>query len=613
MKTSKSIRLIQIFKVAVACSALRFAALPPPCLRADDAPPAASETSNHEIHSDEIATLIRDLGAKDYFTRQRASERLQEIGAAAFDALAAAMLDPDLEISTRATHLLRQIKIDFAREDDDPEVQKRLQNYARLDENNRQNRIALLGELPLETALPALLRLARYEASLRLAKQAAMAIIDEPLYLDDEREPRRTAILAGLGDTQRPAAQWLRAYAASLPGGQAAAAAASGEFQRFIERERLALVNNPTITSGSILASLLRLQARLLHEAERPDELADVALALVEVTPATQEDLVRLFAWLKEHRAWDAVTAARDRFADAINADGIVLYALADARRVQGDVKAAVEIAASATALPGDDPRERLRLAFYLREYGLLDAAEKEFGEVIRQAPLNHLFSLQARWLLAEMLHDGGRHKDAAHTLADAVAGMEKNVADGQAHNNAERDPAEVRARMNYFYSEHYAGEGPEASADQRLEYLEKAVEADPTDADALIGLYRLASQPEERRRKTKRLIDDAAEKFRRQMADDANDPSPCNQLAWLVGNTEGDFQEAIRASQKSLRLRPGTAAYLDTLARCYFAAGDLKNAVRHQRMAIEREPHSRQMKRQLEVFEQAAEEASKQ
>jgi tetratricopeptide (TPR) repeat protein len=95
---------------------------------------------------------------------------------------------------------------------------------------------------------------------------------------------------------------------------------------------------------------------------------------------------------------------------------------------------------------------------------------------------------------------------------------------------------------------------------------------------------------------------------FRKQIAKEPTDANSYNQLAWLVGNTEGNYQEALECSLKSLELRPNTAAYLDTLGRCYYAAKDYHNALKHQRMAVERDPHSKQMRRQLALFEKAVE-----
>ena len=80
------------------------------------------------------------------------------------------------------------------------------------------------------------------------------------------------------------------------------------------------------------------------------------------------------------------------------------------------------------------------------------------------------------------------------------------------------------------------------------------------------------------------------------------------NQLAWLVANTEGNLDEALKDSQKSLEiLREGndrdTGGYDDTLGRVYFAKGDYQNAVTYQTKAAELEPHSGLIRRQLELF----------
>ena len=85
------------------------------------------------------------------------------------------------------------------------------------------------------------------------------------------------------------------------------------------------------------------------------------------------------------------------------------------------------------------------------------------------------------------------------------------------------------------------------------------------------------------------------------------------NQLAWLVANTRGDFDEAVRCSHRSLELRPGSAGYLDTLAHCYYAKRDYKNAVKHQLEAVQGEPHSAQMQRQLKLFQKSLQEQAPQ
>ncbi len=108
-------------------------------------------------------------------------------------------------------------------------------------------------------------------------------------------------------------------------------------------------------------------------------------------------------------------------------------------------------------------------------------------------------------------------------------------------------------------------------------------------------------------------MIRAATEEFRNQIQQSPDNATPYNQLAWLVGNTEGDYQEALRCSQKSIELRPNVAGYLDTLGRCYFSVGDFSNAVKYQLQAIELDPHSGQMNRQLVVFREALAKAESQ
>jgi tetratricopeptide (TPR) repeat protein len=84
------------------------------------------------------------------------------------------------------------------------------------------------------------------------------------------------------------------------------------------------------------------------------------------------------------------------------------------------------------------------------------------------------------------------------------------------------------------------------------------------------------------------------------------------NEYAWLVGNTEGNLAQALEYSHKSLELWPNYGVYLDTLAHCYFARGDYAEAVRYQRQAVAADPHSGQIARALQRFEQAWEESKK-
>jgi hypothetical protein len=69
------------------------------------------------------------------------------------------------------------------------------------------------------------------------------------------------------------------------------------------------------------------------------------------------------------------------------------------------------------------------------------------------------------------------------------------------------------------------------------------------------------------------------------------------------VANTEGDLAKATRYSRLSLESSFDSASYLDTLAHCQAAGGDLARAVRTQWLAVRQEPHSLLVRRNYERF----------
>ena len=125
-----------------------------------------------------------------------------------------------------------------------------------------------------------------------------------------------------------------------------------------------------------------------------------------------------------------------------------------------------------------------------------------------------------------------------------------------------------------------------------------------------LIAMYRFPEEDAKWKDSVRERLRQLTQKFQQQIDEDPTDPSPYNQWAWLVSNTEGDFQKAIRYSHRSLELNTkgesGEASFLDTLGRCYFAAGDFENAVKYERMAVAKIDYMQVMQRQLALFEKA-------
>ena len=75
------------------------------------------------------------------------------------------------------------------------------------------------------------------------------------------------------------------------------------------------------------------------------------------------------------------------------------------------------------------------------------------------------------------------------------------------------------------------------------------------------------------------------------------------NWAAWLLANTEGDYQTALTLVEAALKIEPDDIAILDTLAHVYFLGGRIDEAVRVQEQVVRFAPEAVVFQRALERF----------
>lgn len=572
---------------------------------------AVSDEAPADEPSKRVAELIAQLGDDDFFARERAQQELAEIGFEAFDALSdAADYNDDIEIRLRAGYLVRMMRLSTVVESDPPEVKAILSEYENRGEAERTVLIKQVAALPEDKCLAVLCRMVRFERSTVLSKFAAAAVIGQKWPAGSEAAERRSeTIRRGIGQSGRTAAAWLKWYIE----GQKDAAGAIDEWQKLVAAEEHRSTESPHQTRPEIVAALWREQAVLLRKAGREKESDEILLRLVdrEESSISADSLEDLLRWLVEQKAFRVVDRLAEKFSERFQAEPVLLYALADARQAEGKSDLVRETVARALALDGDNEgyKQHYRVATELMRRHHWRWAEGEFRRVIELAPKDIDFSIEARFRLGEILHDRGDDAEAAKAMESAVADMDKNLEEGHESNNPRREREAMRARMHYFFASSLTK--PE-ERNERIRRLLDAVSEDPTDADALIAIYRTENLDPPLVEQNRRQIRAAADKFRQQMHEQADSPTPYNQFAWLIANTEGDYHEALRYSEKSLELVRAEPAYagseasfLDTLGRCHYAVGDLENAIKAQSKAVELDPESGLMTKQLEFFRQ--------
>jgi len=601
----------------ISCFCLLLAAACASPVRSNDAAKEAATSTQPEQTHDQVANLIRELGAGDYASRENAQAKLRRMGLDVFDQLYEALTSDDIEIALRARYVLYGLNVRWAQDGDPLRVKELLRFYGEKSEEERRSLVDQLAKLPENQGLAALCRIARFETSNLLSKHAALSVM--------QRKPNAGAtaiasvsqsITASLGTSRREAAHWLRVYVSTLTD----PLAGLQQWARITDKEEQTLHNTPDRSSPELVRDLLRWRADLLDRLGREEERLAVILKTIDLLDGTRQQLLDAVDWLLERRAWSTIEEVAKRFPERFQESTVLLYRLAETQSQSGRHEEAERTADQALKSNQDNHHEHLLAAYSLQERGRFEWSDREYRFVVGHFPPSSQEGLQARIMFSEMLHDLLREKEAGEALRDAVVAMEKDENVRYLVARLGREPGSIPSRMHYFLAEHARLSG---DLKQHVEHLKTAIGHDATDADVLIAIYRASEKDPVWRKETLELIRQAASQFRdeaveyeRQAAEAPTEDiramyhrelaTAHNQLAWLVSNTEGDYDEALRASQRSLELRPETAGYIDTLARCFYAKGDYKNAVLHQSHAVELDPHSAQIRRQLEFFRQA-------
>jgi tetratricopeptide (TPR) repeat protein len=563
--------------------------------------PAAEETKPNAT-PERIAALIEQLGDDDFFARERAQAELARIGFEAFDALSEAENNDDIEIAARAKYLVRSMQVDWIAEADPQEVKALLAEYGAKSVRERSALVKQLADLSEGKGWAALCRIVRFDSSPLVAKEAAVALMTQKAADDEAWQKLSSALQRGIGASIRPGAVWTRNYLRS----RTDPAGATEEWGKLAAAEEKLARESPAQSRPDLAAALWRQQVVLLRRLDRRDEAVAAMLKVVAQEQGASDDtLFDLLTWLTEQQAWEIIDEVAKRYAPRIDANPLLLYALAEARAKAGSAAEAEKLAdqaAHAKQFAGNQDAH-IKIYLLLQQRHLHRWIAHELRQIIAIGPPTSYSTMICQSILADLLHDQGDETAAADLLERALKSIETSAQGGNAQGNQSIEPERLRARFHYY---HACRLSAPAEKQQRIEHLKQAMEADPTDADVLIALFREPQLDAELKERTERLIKEAADLFRRQIQENADDPTPYNQLAWLLSNTERDQKEAVECSLKSLELKPNEPGFLDTLGRCYYALGDYANAVKYQTQAVELNPHSGLMTKQLALFREA-------
>ncbi len=597
----------------------------------------AAEQNASSDQSLGVNDWVERLGSPSYATRLRAKEVLQRLGLEAFDALHKAQYSADSEIAMSARHLVSSLMVSWSKETDPEAVRDALEDYGAQSEVERSSRMELLAELSDREGLEALVRLARFETSLRLSRQAALLLMQQPMSDDDtKRRVESETVLEVLGENDRQAADWLRVYAADLASGDYSA----DKWRELINDQRRDIDAAATQqASRATVLELVRVCASRAATLGERDEAIKLASEHSDLIPPTTRDLIDACSWAIDHELHALVLQLRQTHPRMFDQQPVLLYNAAEAMVSAGDSKEAELLASQAlqiNSIPQDvesksklSPKQieetaqtHLEIGKELQDKGLFRWAEREFIQIIDSLEVTSLPSAVARTQLASMLAELQRHRDVVDVLEPLQQRIES---DDQFVNRLKSQYLPYTSIASVLEYHRGLASIDDGELKQAQAMLENAFQLDEENVDILISMYRLDGDEEWKshvlEKLEEKIVSSESEVQRRKnqsrnvgglMLVEMELAQALNGYAWLVSNTEGDKQRALEYSLQSLKIVPTSEAMMDTCARCYFAVGDLENAVRMQRRAVKQLPHSPPLLRQLDQFETALAEKNK-
>jgi tetratricopeptide (TPR) repeat protein len=589
-------------------------------------------TSPHAVHADEssaqvvdaarIDQLIRELGAEEFPVREEAEKGLRSIGIPAFSMLSAAQKNEDVEVRLRARYLVDEMRSQGILSGSSTAMSRVLTRYADRSPLERKTLVAFLSQFVPYDATLELVRIAQFESDDWVALDAALSLIEKCSNLAADRLETTTAFIQlNVDESPRQAVRWLKLFAESIrdPKGHLA------EWEKLVSENLTELQKNLVVTELGASAPeeiQRKLQFIFIDMQRRAGELEAARSRTREQLSKLSSDDNDLWLWidfLRDRGEFQSLVEIKSLHAQKVASDARLSYLIAEALRRTNDEQGAKELVDKALKL-STDADERIALASLLQSYqGQFDWAESEYQQAIEMSSPGSREDLRARILLGLMYHDLARDHEAAETLQKLVDVCKASPA-AQRLVQEERPLNEILGSLYHYRAEAAKAAG---NIETQIEFLEKGFQAHPQNIDLLIAMYQVDSAPAEFRSKTLTALAKARNDYEQEIATLEKSqteayvdstlpvlpnrlPTAFNDYAWLVANTEGDFQAALKNSQRSLELSPAESAYMDTLARCYFAVNDLPNAVKYQRMAVERSPNVAQMQRQLKIFEGA-------
>lgn len=545
-----------------------------------------SEKESSKEQEKTVASLLLQLGDDDFFVREQAEKELQQLGLKVVRELQDASASSDLEMAERAKKLLLLLEINWIDSVDTPPVRSLMRQYAESD--MIQRKIGLIGELSDWSGnrdflngegIHALCRIIRFERDPLVRAEAVRSIIALPPLRYSSRF------------------HWFEKVIETFEG---------------MEDDFLIdLIRCFAQTRNDVI----RLREQLLFQADLP-----IPVSLLEQIARLEKSI----ATFREGRIWSEGRKGTD-------SDILLFYAIAELQEglglneaVQRTVQGALEVVPVWTEEGLSPYLAHYLVALYLEERNCPKWANQEYEMVAQKEPRfkSEVYARMGGNCL--LLDEIEKAAESFQIVVETVAHPLNPGNDFFAGN-----PTFFAMMQQYCLAKIAFQQGNRVGSQQ---YLEEVFRRDSSFADGLVLRHQLGLPPSaqsvgadltieveseseqigEYRLKTAEMIERTLmnstrtiEEMRRTRGMDERTSGPLNQLAWILANTGGDDELALKSIDEALSYCPDNPGFLDTLAHVYHLKGEKERAIATECRAIAIAPQIQLFRKALKQFEQ--------
>ena len=518
----------------------------------------------------DVSRWIEQLGSDEYQEREDATESLKKAGFRAVPELQRAMKSSDVEVSERAKELLRLVEMSWIDARDPPQIQEIMLRYSQAE--TVDDKLAVIntisdwsGEYGVRggEGIGPLCRILRFEQEMIVRSEAAREIIAAPPVRYDLRlkwyeNVRKSIAEPGDDFLLLLTVQFAEAYELAME-----------------HREKVLFEENPQPAEEKLLQLVLSLAEKIHTFRETPE--------YYEGRRGTDTDILLFYALAELQDATGLKEELDETLFQALDVHPI----LTD--EIRGSLFTPHFMAANYLGF-------RSLHAWAKNEYLMVAKRDNQMKSVALFMAAKEAGYLEEDELAAELFG----------IVAEAI-GDPRN----QANDYFDQNPNYVKTQHKYYLAKLAVSRGEIADAKK---LLDEAVQIRTDDVDSLILRYQIGNDDEAYKKKTDELIARVIANAKREMQGRVHVREqieyyamPFNQAAWLLANTDGDYELALNSAKKAAEFSPCDPSILDTLAHVYALGKEYDKAVETQKKVVQYAPQTTVFRSALKKFETQA------